>query len=217
MSKIVSARSNQTQPDWPGSRRSPNDKATSLQKVRERRGRVCPARNCQESDETAQHQTPKAARRFQAPAQSANAFDDFSQEARSILEASAVIAFTNMRAQKLMPQITVTMFHVYKIKTDLASNLRRSVKRFDDPANLAVCEQRVIVRQSQSLVQKRVMIKYARRGAAIAFRATVPTRMRQLQTDKQIIRRACCLFDVQQSKHRASEPDRRACCSLIKS
>src|ERR1051325_4861782 len=96
-----------------------------------------------------------------------NACDDFAQETRAVFEAAAIIALARVGAQELVPQVTVAVLDIDKIETDLFGHLCRRVKGFDDLANLAIGQQRIVIRESQSFVQEWMKIKNARRGAAI--------------------------------------------------
>src|ERR1044071_6779376 len=96
---------------------------------------------------------------FQSGSKGANAFDDLPEKACTIFKTAAIIALARARAQKLMSQIAVAMFDVYKIKANLMGEARGLMKGGDDFTNLAIGQHRIISRQSDPLVEQRVMIK----------------------------------------------------------
>src|ERR1700680_2196544 len=76
------------------------------------------------------------------------ALHDFSQESCAIVKASAIAAFTRVGAEKLMPQVAVTMLYVHKVKAEFLCNERRAMKVFDDGFNFRVCKHGIVGRQS---------------------------------------------------------------------
>src|SRR5271167_1438765 len=70
----------------------------------------------------------------------------FSQESRAILEASAVLPFSRMGAEKFVPQITVAMLNVHKAKTQFARHARSAVKLLNDFFDLRVGHHQIVRR-----------------------------------------------------------------------
>src|SRR6266852_1911205 len=99
---------------------------------------------------------------FQLRRRCANSLHHFAQKSRAIFKTSSVLPFPGMRAQKFVPQISVAMLDVDKIKTELPRDARRAMKLFDDSANLSICEQRKIARQTEPPIQNRMAIQKAR-------------------------------------------------------
>src|SRR5258708_37535125 len=89
---------------------------------------------------------------FQLRRSRANSLHNFAQESRAILETSSVPPFPGVRAQKFVPQISMAMFDVDKIKTKLRRGTRRAMKLFNDPANLSVGKQWKIARQNEPAI-----------------------------------------------------------------
>src|SRR5262249_38536594 len=119
---------------------------------------------------------------FQFWNRGADAFDDLAEESCSVLEGATVIAFSGVGAQELVSKVPMTMFDVDEIESDLERDLSRAVKVFDDFANLAVGEQRVIRKQSQSSVEDRMPIENPRLSTVFEVGPAVAAGMRELQT-----------------------------------
>src|SRR5258705_819725 len=99
---------------------------------------------------------------FQTRRNSPNSLHNFAQESRAIFKTSPVLPFPRMRPKKFMPQISMTMFHINKIKTQFRSNAPRATKILNDPANLAIREHRKIGGQTKPPIQNRMPMQNLR-------------------------------------------------------
>src|SRR5260370_24379290 len=122
---------------------------------------------------------------FQLRRRRANSLHDFAQESRAILKTSSVPPFPSVRAQKFVPQISMAMFDVDKIKTKLPRGARRAMELFNDPANLSVGKQWKIARQTEPAIQNRMAIQNARLRPMLRIWFAVAPRMRNLQANQQ--------------------------------
>src|SRR5262249_10618504 len=121
-----------------------------------------------------------------------DALNDLSQEARTVFEASAVIALTRMRTQELMPQISVTMFDVDEIESYFRCDPRSAMKRLDDLAHVAIGYGRVVAIETELLIENRMMIDDPGLGLPFPVWCAVTSGMRQLKADYQTSSRTCC-------------------------
>src|SRR5258708_14275884 len=122
---------------------------------------------------------------FQLRGSRANSLHNFAQESRAILKTSSVLPFPSVRAKKFVPQISMAMLDVDKIKTKLPRDARRAMKILDDVFDFRICEQRKIARQTKPPVQNRMTIQNARLRPMPRIRFAVAPRMRKLQTNQQ--------------------------------
>src|SRR5260221_13523351 len=122
---------------------------------------------------------------FQLRRRRANSLHDFAQESRAILKTSSVPPFPSVRAQKFVPQISMAMFDVDKIKTKLPRGARRTMELFNDPANLSVGKQWKIARQTEPAIQNRMEIQNARLRPMLRIWVAEAPRMRKLQANQQ--------------------------------
>src|SRR6266850_3323520 len=84
-----------------------------------------------------------------------------------------------------MPQISMTMFHINKIKTKLRSNAPSGMKVFNDSFDLAIGEHRKIGGQAKPPIQNRMPMQNLRLRPSVGVRLAVPPRMRKLQPNQQ--------------------------------
>src|SRR5258705_12558101 len=120
---------------------------------------------------------------FQTRRNSPNSLHNFAQESRAIFKTPPVLPFPRMRPKKFMPQISMTMFHINKIKTQLRSHAPSRMKVFNDSFDLAIRKQRKIGRQTKPPVQNRMPMQNPRLRARMGIGLAVPPRMRKLQPD----------------------------------
>src|SRR6266481_7341655 len=106
------------------------------------------------------------------------------QKSRAIFKASAILPFSCVGAEKFVPQITVAMFDVHEVETHFTRHSCRAVEFFDDRAYLAVGQNGIVARQSQSSIQHRMMIENAWFRLSVRIWTAVASGMRQLQSDE---------------------------------
>jgi len=90
---------------------------------------------------------------------------------------SAILSFSRMRAKKFVPQVPVAMLDVHEVETQLTRHSCRAMKVFNDRTDFAVGQDWIVVRQSQSSIQDRVMIKDARLRPVMCIRTAVASGM----------------------------------------
>src|SRR5258708_6107958 len=122
---------------------------------------------------------------FQLRRRRANSLHDFAQESRAILKTPSVPPSPSVRAKKFVPQISMAMFDVEKIKTKPPRGARRAMELFNDPANLSVGKQWKIARQTEPAIQNRMAIQNARLLPMLRIWFEVAPRMRKLQANQQ--------------------------------
>ena len=93
-----------------------------------------------------------------------------------------------------MPQISMTMLNVHKVKAQLPRHFSCTVKILDDCFNFRVFKKRIIARQAQPAIQYRMVIKNAWLRPVVRIRAAVPPGMGQLQANEKPVLRARCLL-----------------------
>src|SRR6266436_1471412 len=115
----------------------------------------------------------------------ADPLQHFPQKSRAVLKTPAILPFSRMRAKKFVPQVPVAMLDVHEVETQLTRHSCRAMKVFNDRTDFAVGQDWIAVRQSQSSIQDRVMIKDARLRPVMCIRTAVASGMRQLQSDEE--------------------------------
>src|SRR6267142_4065417 len=122
----------------------------------------------------------------------ANPLHNFAQESRAIFKTSTVLPFPCVSAQEFMPQVPVAMLDVHEIETQLNRRFCRAMKFLDNRAYLAVGQNGIVARQSQSSIQDRMMIENTRLCLSVRIRTAVTSGMCQLQPDEKPSVRARC-------------------------
>src|SRR4029077_6092105 len=109
----------------------------------------------------------------------------FPQKPRPVLKPPAILPFTHMRAKKFVPQVSMAVLDIHEVETKLMRHSCRAMKLFNDRANFAVGQNGIVVRQSQSSIQDRMMIKNARLRPVVCIWAAVASGMRQLTSEEE--------------------------------
>src|SRR5258706_4207179 len=111
---------------------------------------------------------------FQAGRSSANPFHNVAQKSRPILKTSPILPFPSMSPKKFMPQISMTMFQVDKIKTKLPSNARSAMKLLDNAFDFRISKHRNITSYTKPPIQNRMPKQNLRLRASMPIRIAVP-------------------------------------------
>src|SRR5262249_4388691 len=118
---------------------------------------------------------------------------DLSQKPGAILEASAIVSISSMRAQELMTEVSVAMLDIDKIESDLASHFSGVMKCFYDPADLCVLQNRIVLWNLEPRVENRMMVENAGLRASQSVGMAEASRVGQLQADDQSVYGTRCL------------------------
>src|ERR1700730_8893190 len=129
----------------------------------------------------------KAHANFPTRRNAPNSLHNFAQKSRAILKTSPVLPFPRMRAKKFMPQISMAMFHIDKIKTQFRSHAPSAMEILDDAFDFPIREHWKIGSQTKPPIQNRMPIQNLRLRPRMRIRFAVPPRMRKLQTNKQSV------------------------------
>jgi hypothetical protein len=123
----------------------------------------------------------------------ADAFHYFSQEARTILEGTAIPSGACMRTEKLMTEISMAVFYVDEIKPQLPSSAGGAMKVPNDSGDLLVSEYRRIRRHPKSGIEYGVVIENLWLRPIMDVGTTEAARMGELQSDNGFIIPSSCL------------------------
>src|SRR4029077_19428226 len=102
-----------------------------------------------------------------------NSFHDFTEEARAILKAAAVITRACMGAQKLVSQIAVTMFYINEVKTQFPGGARGAMKLLNNSPYFAVREDWIRIVDTHPSIERGMMIENARFASQLMIRTTI--------------------------------------------
>ncbi len=114
-----------------------------------------------------------------------NCSNNLAQETRPVLEAASIPPRPIHRAQKLMPQVTMTMLDIHESKACALRQPRGRGEIGHQSGNLAVAQQWGVRRNAELAVEPRVVIKN-RRLQLGSVGPRKPAGMRELQADQQV-------------------------------
>src|SRR2546425_9475974 len=86
----------------------------------------------------------------------------------------------------------MAVFDVHEIEACLIGQARSALKVLNNLADLLVAQDRIVVRNTQSLIQDRVMVEDTWLRTVLNVGLAVPARVGQLQTNYQACVRANC-------------------------
>ena len=94
---------------------------------------------------------------FQPRSFGADAFDQFFQESRPVLEATAVRTRSRHRAKKFMSEIAVARFQINEIETAFLGTLRRDNVVFDQALDIVIAQHRPTIRITELSIENRMV------------------------------------------------------------
>ena len=122
-----------------------------------------------------------------SPGARGRTLDNLTQEARTILETSAVAPGTGVSAEKFVAQVAMAVLYIDEVEAQPTGQERGLVEVFNDGLDLRVGQHGKIRGQSQPPIEEGMMIENAWLRATVRVGAAVAAGVRKLQTDQQAV------------------------------
>src|ERR1039457_6595330 len=112
---------------------------------------------------------------------------DFAQGSRSVLKRTTILPPTCVGAEEFMQQITVTMFDIHKIGTDIRRDSGSRCIVIDQSLYFVIGKDLRVTRNAKLLIKYRMPVRHAGLGPFLVIRATEPSGVGKLKPDNKII------------------------------